>query len=83
MGYWYDDLLMFVWKNSFQNLFRVRFEENCINYVMQVTDEISFPDYVDVEEDTKDFIIKSLKKDPDDRITLKDMLRHPFITKYK
>ena len=33
-------------------------------------------------EETKDFILKICKKDPDERMDMRDILRHPFITKY-
>lgn len=46
-----------------------------------VSDEITFPEYVDVEDNTKDFILKSMKKKGDERIELRKMLRHPFIVK--
>lgn len=45
-------------------------------------DEIKFPEYVDVSDDVKDFILKICKKDPDERMEMRDILRHPFITKY-
>lgn len=45
-------------------------------------DEIKFPEYIDVTEETKDFILKICKKDPDERMDMRDILRHPFITKY-
>lgn len=48
----------------------------------QVEDEIKFPEYVDVSEEGKDFILKICKKDPDERMEMRDILRHPFITKY-
>ena len=48
-----------------------------------MTDEVQFPDYVDVTEEAKDFILKTLKKAPEDRMELKEMLRHPFISKYR
>ena len=43
---------------------------------------MTFPEYVDVSDEAKDFILKILQKKPEDRITVREMLRHPFITKY-
>jgi hypothetical protein len=36
---------------------------------------------VDVTEDAKDFILKTMKKVGEDRMEIRQMLRHPFITK--
>lgn len=33
-------------------------------------------------EEAKDFILKICKKNPDDRMEMRDIMRHPFITKY-
>lgn len=37
---------------------------------------------MDVTDETKDFILRICKKDPDERMEMRDILRHPFITKY-
>ena len=50
--------------------------------MIQVEDEIKFPEYVDVTDECKDFILRICKKDPDERMEMRDILRHPFITKY-
>jgi serine/threonine protein kinase len=47
-----------------------------------VTDEVTFPSYVDTTDEAQDFILKILQKKPEDRMTVREMLRHPFITKY-
>ena len=44
---------------------------------------MQFPDYVDVSDEAKDFIMRTLKKVPEERMDVREMLRHPFITKYK
>lgn len=49
---------------------------------MQVSDEIKFPEYVDVTDDAKDLILGICQKNPDDRMDMRGILRHPFITKY-
>ena len=38
---------------------------------------------MDVSDEAKDFILRTLKKKPEDRMEIREMLRHPFITKYK
>ena len=43
---------------------------------------ITFPDYVDVSDQAKDFILKIMKKKPEDRMEMREIMRHPFITKY-
>ena len=42
--------------------------------------KISWPK--EMNKDAKDLITKILKLDPSERITLEDMLEHPFFTKY-
>lgn len=49
----------------------------------QVEDEIKFPEYIDTSDEAKDFILKIMKKKPEERMEIRDMLRHPFITKYQ
>lgn len=44
---------------------------------------MQFPDYVDVSDEAKDFIMRTLKKVPEERMDIREMLRHPFIAKYK
>ncbi len=46
------------------------------------TDQVTFPSYVDTTAEAQDFILKILQKKPEDRMTVREMLRHPFITKY-
>ena len=74
---------MFDWENPFQNLFRNGSEKNCKSVVTEVTDEVKFPDYVDVSEEAKDFILRCLKKKPEERMEIREMIRHPFINKYR
>lgn len=47
-----------------------------------VEDDITFPEYVDVSDEAKDFILQIMKKKPEERLELRQMLKHPFITKY-
>jgi len=48
----------------------------------KVEDEINFPEYVDVTDEAKDFILNIMKKKPEERMEMKQIMRHPFITKY-
>ena len=73
---------MYFGQNTIQNLLLARLKQNCNHYLTQVEDEIKFPEYVDVTDEVKDFILRICKKDPDERMEMRDILRHPFITKY-
>lgn len=60
----YDGIRMSFGEDTFQDIFRVRSQKNCNIHLIQVEDEISFPDYVDVSDDAKNFILKIMKKKP-------------------
>lgn len=47
-----------------------------------MSDDITFPDYVDVTDEAKDFILKVMRKDANERMSIRQMLRHPFITNH-
>jgi serine/threonine protein kinase len=47
-----------------------------------VEDEVKFPEYVDVTDESKSFILGIMQKNPDDRMVMKDIFKHPFIRKY-
>lgn len=82
MGNWNDDLLMFTRKNPFPYLLRARFEQNSTMILIKVEDEVKFPEYIDVTEQAKSFILGIMQKNPDDRFTMKDIFKHVFIRKY-
>lgn len=42
-------------------------------------EEIKFPPWVDITENAKDFILKILQKNPQDRISMTKLLEHPFL----
>ena len=46
-----------------------------------MSDDITFPEYVEVSDDAKDFILGTMKKQGEERMEIRQMLRHPFITK--
>ena len=79
---WNDDLRVPSRKDPLQNLFLARSQQNSKHHFMQVSDEINFPEYVDVSEEAKDFILRIMKKKPEERMEMREILRHPFITKY-
>jgi serine/threonine protein kinase len=43
---------------------------------------VKFPEYIDVSDDAKSFILGIMQKNPDDRMMMKDIFKHPFIRKY-
>ena len=47
---------------------------------MQIHEEIVFPEYVEVSELAKDFILKILKRAPEERGTIGEVIRHPFLS---
>lgn len=48
-----------------------------------MTEEIEFPKDVLVSGSFRDFVMTTLSKNPFKRLDCDEMLRHPFITKYK
>ena len=46
-----------------------------------VEDDIVFPPNKPASEDSKDFIMSVLKKNPSERLTLEQMVAHPFLNK--
>lgn len=46
-----------------------------------VKDEISIPSYVFVSREARDFLDKCLKKNPADRVNIKELLNHEFFVK--
>lgn len=35
-----------------------------------------------MSDEAKDFILRIMKKKPEDRMEMREIMRHPFITKY-
>ena len=56
-----------------ENPFKITKEEELIKIVK---DEISIPSYVFVSREGRDFLDKCLKKNPDDRVTIKELVNH-------
>ena len=79
---WNDDLRVPTRKDPLQNLFLARSQQNRTHCFIEVSDEINFPEYVDVSDEAKDFILGIMKKKPEERMEMREILRHPFITKY-
>eukprot|EP00128_Syssomonas_multiformis_P017562 Colp12_sorted_trinity150504_noHs@5988 len=50
-------------------------------YEMIRSEDVKFPDDVDVSEDLKHLIFKMLTKDPTARIEIKEIREHPWVTK--
>ena len=58
------------------------FQGNDINTLKENILQLKITWPKDINADAKDLIMKILKLDPKQRLSLKDMLKHPFITKY-
>lgn len=40
---------------------------------------MAFPDNAGISEEAKDFVLKILQKDPNDRLKVGQLLEHPFL----
>ena len=58
------------------------FQGNDINTLKENILQLKITWPKDINADAKDLIMKILKLDPKQRLSLEDMLKHPFITKY-
>lgn len=58
--------------------FKINKEEELIKIVK---DQISIPSYVYVSKEARDFLDKCLQKNPNDRVTIKELSNHPFLIK--
>ena len=61
-----------------ENPFKITREEELIKIVK---DEIAIPSYVFVNREARDFLDKCLKKNPSDRVSIKELLNHDFLVK--
>ena len=61
-----------------ENPFKITREEELIKIVK---DEIAIPSYVFVSREARDFLDKCLKKNPSDRVSIKELLNHDFLVK--
>lgn len=50
---------------------------------IQVSDEVTFPDYVEISDRAKNFVMRILEKEPSKRCSLDDLLGHPFLSSIK
>lgn len=48
---------------------------------IQIKDDIVFPKDISISEEAQDFILKILKKNPEDRLKIDKLLEHPFLQK--
>ena len=63
-----------------ENPFSITKEEELIKIIK---DEIKIPSYVYVSSEARDFLDKCLQKNPNDRVTIKELVNHPFLKKYQ
>ena len=61
-----------------ENPFKITKEQELIKIVK---DEITIPSYVFVSKEGRDFLDKCLKKNPADRVNIKELLNHEFFAK--
>lgn len=50
--------------------------------ITEVTDDVVFPLSCDASLEFRSFIQSILRKNPSDRLSCRELLRHPFIQKY-
>jgi serine/threonine protein kinase len=46
---------------------------------LQIKEDITFPKDIAISDEAKDFVLKILKKNPDDRLKIDRLLDHPFL----
>lgn len=56
-----------------ENPFKINKEEELIKIIKE---QISIPSYVFVSREARDFLDKSLQKNPADRVTIKELVNH-------
>ena len=80
LGYWYPNLWVTSRQDSLQNILRRRSQQNSKYLIIQLEDKITFPEYVDLSYDAKDFVLKLLDRSPGGTyLNMDDILRHPFL----
>lgn len=47
-----------------------------------IKEDIVFPSDLSLTSDAKDFVLKILKKNPDDRLKVEKLLEHPFLRRH-
>ena len=62
-----------------QNPFKITREEELIKIIK---DDVAIPSYVQITKQARDFLDKCLKKNPNDRVTIRELMEHEFFKKY-
>lgn len=62
-----------------QNPFKITKQEELIKIIK---DQVVIPSYVTITKEARDFLDKCLKKNPNDRVTIRELLEHDFFKKY-
>ena len=62
-----------------ENPFKITKQEELIKIVK---DEVKIPQYVNISKEAKDFLYMCLKKNPDDRCVIRELVEHDFFKKY-
>lgn len=47
---------------------------------MKITEEIQFPNYINISDTAKDFVLALLNRNPDLRMDIDAMLMHKFLS---
>lgn len=50
-----------------------------MNSLIQLYDDITFPDYLHISDVAKDFIVNLMHKDPTQRMDMDEIKNHPFL----
>ena len=56
--------------------FEISSEQELIKIIKE---DITFPKDIAISDEAKDFVLKILKKNPDDRLKIDRLLDHPFL----
>lgn len=62
-----------------ENPFKITKQEQLIKIIK---DEIKIPNYVDISPEGRDFLFACLQKNPDDRLSIRQLRCHKFFQKY-
>lgn len=62
-----------------ENPFKIVKEEDLIKIIK---DEIKIPAYVEISAEGKDFLFACLEKNPDNRMSIRELMNHDFFKKY-
>jgi len=62
-----------------ENPFKITKEEELIKIIK---DDIKIPSYVNLSDESKSFLFSCLQKNPEDRMSIRELLNHEFFKKF-